>query len=794
MRIRTAWLAALTLGLLCFAVAASAAPQNIVFILDASNSMHKPFGVDSRLDVAKQALIDLLPVVEEIEQSGLYVYGHRIDKEDEQASCQDIEALFPILAGSAAGDPAVIDTIRALEARGKTPIADALITVSNDLTGFSGESVIILITDGEETCGGDPVVVAQMLRTLEPPIVLHVVGLDISEDVRLSLTEIAGVTGGSYYGVASAMELRSALLAAIAPEDDLPVIEPSGIPAEYACYGVTNVIYGTEGDDVLYGTEANDLILGYGGNDFLIGLEGNDVLIGGPGDDILEGGIGDDILDGGDGNDLLFGGVGDDIVCGGYGNDSLEGDAGNDILDGGEGMDTLLGGTGKDVLYCADAADVMMEGSIVAGTFPNCPACTSPCPLPAPAPCTAPAPCPAPAPPTPAPCPPVEAPAVTDCPLPPVLKTVNEGETLQLHGTVSDADCNVMQILWQVSAGSLNDPTCLDPVYTAPMLAGCENLEVQVTLTAVDSCGASATDAFSLLIVNVNHPPVIDAGPEICVDEGTAITVMAQAYDPNDDALTYQWSTTNGLGSFDDPTSLNPVFVAPMIDDCEGIDITLLLTVTDACGASVCDTTVVHVRNVNAGPSVDLGPDFAIAEGSVIRLTPQVFDPESDDLLFCWSTTGGLLDSTSCLSPIFTAPWTELCDGEPVTITLTVTDPCGLSATDSVVVYIENVNTAPTVELGTDLCVPEGGSLVLAPTTYDPEGDALVYRWTTTAGILSDACAGSPVFQAPVIDECEGMDVVVTVTVTDPCGLSATDSMVIRVENINQPPVVKADP
>jgi hypothetical protein len=38
------------------------------------------------------------------------------------------------------------------------------------------------------------------------------------------------------------------------------------------------------------------------------------------------------------------------------------------------------------------------------------------------------------------------------------------------------------------------------------------------------------------------------------------------------------------------------------------------------------------------------------------------------------------------------------------------------------------------------------------------------------------------------------MDVTVTLTVTDPCGLTATDSAVIRVQNVNQPPIVIADP
>ena len=102
------------------------AVDNVVFILDASNSMNKTLGEDTRLNVAKGALIDLLEVVGTLDQAGLFVYGHRIDK-DEVESCRDIETLFPVLPGDAANSPEVIDAILSLEALGKTPIADALL-------------------------------------------------------------------------------------------------------------------------------------------------------------------------------------------------------------------------------------------------------------------------------------------------------------------------------------------------------------------------------------------------------------------------------------------------------------------------------------------------------------------------------------------------------------------------------------------------------------------------------------------------------------------------------------------
>jgi hypothetical protein len=380
------------------------------------------------------------------------------------------------------------------------------------------------------------------------------------------------------------------------------------------------------------------------------------------------------------------------------------------------------------------------------------------------------------------------------CPLPADAKAINEGESLQLHGTVSDSDCNIVEVLWEVSAGVLDDPMSLHPVYTAPMIAGCEGIDVCVTLMATDSCGATAADSFTLRVNNVNHAPTVDAGNELCVDEGTAVALQALARDPDGEPLSYQWQVVSGGGRIEDPTALQAVFYAPLIDACDGIPVTLMLTAIDPCGVAVCDSVVVYVRNVNHGPSVDLGPDFILDEGAAVRLMPAVSDPEGDALQYVWSVEGGFLERCADGSPMFTAPLTDSCDGTTATICLTVVDPCGLSASDSVRVTILNVNRAPTVELGPNFTINEGECIRLTPDVVDPDGDALVYSWSASAGLITDACMRSPVYTAPIIDVCEGVDIVITLNVVDPCGLSASDSVCVHIANVNQPPVVHADP
>ena len=82
-------------------------------------------------------------------------------------------------------------------------------------------------------------------------------------------------------------------------------------------------LMGTVDSDLLIGTDGDDVIRGHLGEDVLVGRGGNDVIRGQAGDDLLVGGDGDDTLRGGGGDDVLFGGLGVDTLRSGGGNDTI---------------------------------------------------------------------------------------------------------------------------------------------------------------------------------------------------------------------------------------------------------------------------------------------------------------------------------------------------------------------------------------------------------------------------------------------------------------------------------------
>ena len=93
-------------------------------------------------------------------------------------------------------------------------------------------------------------------------------------------------------------------------------------------------------------------------------------------------------------------------------------------------------------------------------------------------------------------------------------------------------------------------------------------------------------------------------------------------------------------------------------------------------------------------------------------------------------------------------------------------------------------NQAPVANAGVDLTVGSRSTVSLNGTaSFDPDGDALTYQWSQVSGksvTLSSANSATPSFQAPRIKR-RNKVLVFELTVTDPDGLSSTDSVTITV-------------
>lgn len=93
---------------------------------------------------------------------------------------------------------------------GDTPLAHSLTEAEYDFYGDVEDRIVVLITDGEETCGGHPCDVSRSLYR-NNDIRVNVVGIDMSRDTRSELECIANSGGGQYIDARNKAELITAI-------------------------------------------------------------------------------------------------------------------------------------------------------------------------------------------------------------------------------------------------------------------------------------------------------------------------------------------------------------------------------------------------------------------------------------------------------------------------------------------------------------------------------------------------------------------------------------------------------
>jgi hypothetical protein len=177
-------------------------------------------GEERKIDLAQTALVGLVNQLPPNANVALRTYGRQ--RPDD---CGDVELLQPLAPLNRAS---LIGQIEAIEPvnLSRTPIGSSLAAVPADLGELSGQTLVLLVSDGEESCDVDPVPVAAQLRTDYPNLRVSVVGFDIAPELRERLARIAEAGGGSYYGADDVGQLAAALEDVVTPR--FRVLDPSG--------------------------------------------------------------------------------------------------------------------------------------------------------------------------------------------------------------------------------------------------------------------------------------------------------------------------------------------------------------------------------------------------------------------------------------------------------------------------------------------------------------------------------------------------------------------------------------
>jgi Mg-chelatase subunit ChlD len=183
--------------------AAAGEPAPTIIILDGSGSMWGVVGGQRKLAIARQTVgpsVSRLPPGRAV---GLMAYGHR-----RKGDCGDIELIVPPAANAG---PAVGEAVQAMHFLGMTPLADAVRKAAEALRYKEAPATVVLITDGAETCEGDPCAVAGELKKSGVNFAAHVIGLGLTREEGRKVACIASNTGGRYLDAGDAAALDRAL-------------------------------------------------------------------------------------------------------------------------------------------------------------------------------------------------------------------------------------------------------------------------------------------------------------------------------------------------------------------------------------------------------------------------------------------------------------------------------------------------------------------------------------------------------------------------------------------------------
>jgi gliding motility-associated-like protein len=287
---------------------------------------------------------------------------------------------------------------------------------------------------------------------------------------------------------------------------------------------------------------------------------------------------------------------------------------------------------------------------------------------------------------------------------------------------------------------------------SAPSVSFMENTNQVISLTVTDDCLVSTTDQMT-----VTYPPepvTVNIGPDITTNCITQNLVQS--------------SVSGGVGSYSYNWTLGsaPLGYSSSVNVQIGSSATLTLQVVDECGNSNSDQLAVIIPPVNI--VLDLGPDVTADCITTTYHAPVQLENGIGSYSYSWTNNGAFVSSASQYS---------LQTGETRTVSLTVTDQCGNTASDQKQVIIPSAPIALTVFPAGDTIICIGTWAKLGALASGGVGN-LTYSWTGITGTPNNTQNSSIVSESP------GQNSEYSVTVTDQCGNSNSGSTRVIVREL----------
>lgn len=147
--------------------------RDAMVVFDGSGSMAEMgFNLldEPRILDARRAMRTVMPQVAPVRRMGLITYGPGA-----KAQCDSVQLRFAPVPNAA---DRMISEVERLEPEGETPLTDAIAQAAAVLDYTNKPGVIVLVTDGKDTCGGAPCALAADLAR-GADMTVHVIGFRV---------------------------------------------------------------------------------------------------------------------------------------------------------------------------------------------------------------------------------------------------------------------------------------------------------------------------------------------------------------------------------------------------------------------------------------------------------------------------------------------------------------------------------------------------------------------------------------------------------------------------------------
>ena len=333
-------------------------------------------------------------------------------------------------------------------------------------------------------------------------------------------------------------------------------------------------------------------------------------------------------------------------------------------------------------------------------------------------------------------------------------------------------------IFWETTngGGSFNGTeNSATPIYTPVNADLNTDITFKVSVAPINPCGISTTETF---IYTINAEPIINAGGDLTICESQP-TISLNGTQAN--AASTRW-TSNGSGSFDSDTNIDPTYTFSQTDINNG-SVTFTLTGSQTSCNPVSDNVTITIQQK---PTVTAGLAQTICQGESVTLNGTGTNTSGVE----WSRSSGTgnFTNTTTLNPTYTSS-----PNEEGTITFTIVGqpegPCG-TQTQGISTTV-TIIPEPSAEAGDNATICEGESFTI--TTASATNISGTVNWSGGGGTFTGQNTLSPTYTPSTNDINQGFATLkLTAAKDSPCFSDAEDEMTITINKI--PSIIVVNP